>query len=70
MIWIILNIVLLVIGICLIAASRYASSVSAYKDLPEDIFDIQEVLLYCYGIIFLSFFLLSLSRLDGGWDEC
>jgi len=55
MIWIIFNIVLLVVGICLIVAGGCIDCEGADTD------DVLDLLVSCAGIIFLAFFVVSES---------
>lgn len=59
MIWIILNIVLLVLGSIFIIASQFLGTVNACTPVPEDIFDMVEVLLGCAGAVCLAFLMVS-----------
>lgn len=59
MIWIILNIILLIVGIGLIAASKYINEINGYAPIPEDIFDTLEIMLCAIGAVCLAFLVVS-----------
>jgi hypothetical protein len=59
MTWIVINIIFFVAGILLIIASQFLGTVNACTPVPEDIFDIIEILVGGTGAVLLAIVVIS-----------